>query len=312
MKTVNAVLENILETMGLEISNDDLVQHKGVDVVMGGYPISIWSKEYTNTEDPVNFWNPFSEAPLRGDSASLLLVKNRLGKTLSMAMLKIVQSTLTVLSGKEPETASTFMTRLIPKDFKIAQRHAKEFRKCMAYAAKEKISILTINTNTNVLYNDEKVLMTMTLSSPFIEMIESKYDEIGIKNTSVPLFVYAIKKLIGKDPVLAGTNELEYTSYDAISRGYNVLVKRFNSVSSGVVANMKDKKLIASIRLKPLPTVDIVTDIDGSKLALDRITPHNDQLVNAEDVALKTNRLHTIGSVYKTFRGIADIKEITV
>jgi len=27
---------------------------------------------------------------------------------------------------------------------------------------------------------------------------------------------------------------------------------------------------------------------------------------------LKKNRLHTIGSVYKTFKDIADIKEITV
>jgi len=35
-------------------------------------------------------------------------------------------------------------------------------------------------------------------------------------------------------------------------------------------------------------------------------------MVNAEDEALKKNRLHTIGSVYKSFRDIADIKEISV
>jgi len=38
----------------------------------------------------------------------------------------------------------------------------------------------------------------------------------------------------------------------------------------------------------------------------------DDVMVNAEDEALKKNRLNTIGSVYKTFKGIADIKEITV
>jgi len=38
----------------------------------------------------------------------------------------------------------------------------------------------------------------------------------------------------------------------------------------------------------------------------------DDVLVNTEDEALKANRLHTIGSVYKTFRNIADIKEISV
>ena len=38
----------------------------------------------------------------------------------------------------------------------------------------------------------------------------------------------------------------------------------------------------------------------------------DDVLVNTEDAALKANRLHTIGSVYKTFRNIADIKEISV
>ena len=38
----------------------------------------------------------------------------------------------------------------------------------------------------------------------------------------------------------------------------------------------------------------------------------DDVMVNAEDEALKNNRLHMIGSVYKTFKGIADIKEITV
>jgi len=38
----------------------------------------------------------------------------------------------------------------------------------------------------------------------------------------------------------------------------------------------------------------------------------DDVMVNTEDEALKTNRVNTIGSVYKTFKGIADIKEITV
>ena len=38
----------------------------------------------------------------------------------------------------------------------------------------------------------------------------------------------------------------------------------------------------------------------------------DDVMVNSDDAALKTNRLHTIGSVYKTFKSIADIKEITV
>jgi len=38
----------------------------------------------------------------------------------------------------------------------------------------------------------------------------------------------------------------------------------------------------------------------------------DDVMVNTDDEALKINRLNTIGSVYKTFKGIADIKEITV
>ncbi|MEN8726608.1 MAG: glycine--tRNA ligase subunit beta [Sulfurovum sp.] len=38
----------------------------------------------------------------------------------------------------------------------------------------------------------------------------------------------------------------------------------------------------------------------------------DDVLVNSEDEALTVNRLHTIGSIYKTFRNIADIKEISV
>ncbi|MDQ7046932.1 MAG: glycine--tRNA ligase subunit beta [Sulfurovum sp.] len=38
----------------------------------------------------------------------------------------------------------------------------------------------------------------------------------------------------------------------------------------------------------------------------------DDVMVNTEDEALKNNRLNTIGSVYKTFKGVADIKEITV
>ena len=38
----------------------------------------------------------------------------------------------------------------------------------------------------------------------------------------------------------------------------------------------------------------------------------DDVMVNTDDEALKTNRLHTIGSVYKTFKGVADIKEISV
>ncbi len=48
----------------------------------------------------------------------------------------------------------------------------------------------------------------------------------------------------------------------------------------------------------------------GLKRELDRY--FDDVMVNAEDEALKKNRLHTIGSVYKTFKGIADIQEITV
>ena len=38
----------------------------------------------------------------------------------------------------------------------------------------------------------------------------------------------------------------------------------------------------------------------------------DDVLVNAEDEALKNNRKNSIGSIYKSFREIADIKEITI
>jgi glycyl-tRNA synthetase beta chain len=38
----------------------------------------------------------------------------------------------------------------------------------------------------------------------------------------------------------------------------------------------------------------------------------DDVMVNTEEEALKKNRLNTIGSIYKTFKNIADIKEITV
>ncbi|HIP18169.1 MAG TPA: glycine--tRNA ligase subunit beta [Sulfurovum sp.] len=38
----------------------------------------------------------------------------------------------------------------------------------------------------------------------------------------------------------------------------------------------------------------------------------DDVMVNADEEVLKTNRLNTIGSIYKTFKDIADIKEITV
>jgi glycyl-tRNA synthetase beta chain len=48
----------------------------------------------------------------------------------------------------------------------------------------------------------------------------------------------------------------------------------------------------------------------GLKRELDRY--FDDVLVNTEDDVLKINRLNTIGSIYKTFRSIADIKEISV
>ena len=48
----------------------------------------------------------------------------------------------------------------------------------------------------------------------------------------------------------------------------------------------------------------------GLKRELD--TYFDDVMVNTEDEVLKRNRLHTIGSIYKTFRDIADIKEISV
>jgi len=34
--------------------------------------------------------------------------------------------------------------------------------------------------------------------------------------------------------------------------------------------------------------------------------------VNAEDEAVKTNRKNTVASIYKSFREIADIKEISI
>ena len=48
----------------------------------------------------------------------------------------------------------------------------------------------------------------------------------------------------------------------------------------------------------------------GLKLKLDCY--FDDVMVNVEDEEIKNNRLNTIGSVYKTFKSIADIKEITV
>ena len=38
----------------------------------------------------------------------------------------------------------------------------------------------------------------------------------------------------------------------------------------------------------------------------------NDVMVNSDNEALKCNRLHTIGTIYKSFKGIADIKEISI
>ncbi len=48
----------------------------------------------------------------------------------------------------------------------------------------------------------------------------------------------------------------------------------------------------------------------GLKPELD--TYFDDVMVNAEDEILKTNRQHMIGSVYRTFKDIADIKEISI
>ncbi|MBD3788924.1 MAG: glycine--tRNA ligase subunit beta [Campylobacterales bacterium] len=48
----------------------------------------------------------------------------------------------------------------------------------------------------------------------------------------------------------------------------------------------------------------------GLKTVLD--TYFDDVMVNAEQIALRVNRQHMIGSIYKTFRDIADIKEITI
>jgi len=48
----------------------------------------------------------------------------------------------------------------------------------------------------------------------------------------------------------------------------------------------------------------------GLKEALDRY--FDAVMVNTDDAALRTNRLHTIGSIYRSFRQIADIKEISV
>ncbi len=59
--------------------------------------------------------------------------------------------------------------------------------------------------------------------------------------------------------------------------------------------NSYEKKLSALFALKP---------------KLDNY--FDDVLVNAEDEALKNNRKNTIGSIYKSFREIADIKEITI
>jgi glycyl-tRNA synthetase beta chain len=38
----------------------------------------------------------------------------------------------------------------------------------------------------------------------------------------------------------------------------------------------------------------------------------DDVMVNAEDEAIRNNRKNTVASIYKSFREIADIKEITV
>ncbi len=59
--------------------------------------------------------------------------------------------------------------------------------------------------------------------------------------------------------------------------------------------------------------VDYKTHLEalfGLKRELDAY--FDDVMVNSEDEALKANRLNMIGSIYKTFKAIADIKEISV
>ncbi|CAA6799629.1 MAG: Glycyl-tRNA synthetase beta chain (EC, partial [uncultured Sulfurovum sp.] len=48
----------------------------------------------------------------------------------------------------------------------------------------------------------------------------------------------------------------------------------------------------------------------GLKSELDRY--FDDVLVNVEDEAVKTNRKNTVASIYKSFKEIADIQEITI
>jgi len=97
---------------------------------------------------------------------------------------------------------------------------------------------------------------------------------------------------ISKDIDLESSLEIDITLFkeDAEVTLYNAYEKVINAAYHGY-----KQELEALFGLK--------RELDGY---------FDDVLVNTEDEALKANRLNMIGSVYKTFRNIADIKEITV
>jgi hypothetical protein len=234
--TLDEKLGLVAGSVGIIVKDNRLVKKNGkvyVPVIFNDLPFKMYERGDENKNLDVNFFNPVTEMTLRGDSPALNLIKNQISTLISRNVMITI---LTALQIVNKDDASIKLSAMFPK-VKITTRHATAFKKYIEYLSENGIQAFTLNVKNNpsitVKGKQQKFLTGASITSNALttlkKMTLEELETLGFKEGFADVFIHALNKVM-KEGFLATSNNKSYSTFDSVAKGYNVFVKRSNSL----------------------------------------------------------------------------------
>jgi len=291
-KELSKYMVKMAESLNLSVDEDGyIVNAGGKHMLIDDYKVAIPTKTSINTAIRVDgnkittihkILNPFIEDDLKRNP-NLVLLMRYASATSSTTMYSIMLQLIALLGDTEmQESAHTSIQKWIVDLRKVIGNRGKlvtrdtnsAYVKIVSYFVENNLSIVKYRLSKGKTILGVKYLRTAVLDPDGLATIEKDYDEIGIKERDMKLFVSMIKFILPtiEDGIVGSVSKL-YPSYMSAMGLYNETQGRLNSLLETVSA------------LTSMPTEDMVTklvdeDVESYKSDIEFIPSGDTQTVN--------------------------------
>ena len=304
MVEVTEQLIDIVNNLGYEVKDDLLIEMKNgvaMPVLLNGTRFKIFRRGDENKGLDVNFFNPITETALRGDSPSMQLLNAVLDVRLSKnSLLVLFQFIQLANKGDLPMKVQKLFND------KITARHVRVFKGLTEYATSQGTMSYVFKNKKNIEYKKVRYVMGTSVINNINNLIKGLDPETKFKlemvDEDVKFFTNLFNKML-KQGLFATSNDINFPSYDSISRAYNGFVKRNNTMAD-ILAKFKPR-VGKDLLLTPLPEVD---KFQKYELDLRRIPLFKDDMTTDTTIQSATITNETSDEADEEFSLDLDIK----